>query len=253
MPHSRVWDESAPNGALAAADTIDTIFQQLKTDIRERLVDAGLVNFATGDPVGFDKIVMAAAISYVVAGATRLEFRANDGTTVNMTLYNNGDVGIRGLLQITGGVSTVLLLATGLATLQGGLVVTPTGTASIQCPATFTDNVTLTGGQGVITPVTVAASTAALTVDWDSGNNVHIVLTANCTFTFSNPRAGGVYLLRLTQDVTGSRIVTWPASVKWPAGAAAPTLTTTASRTDVVTLYYDGTNYMGVPSGFGYV
>ena len=48
------------------------------------------------------------------------------------------------------------------------------------------------------------------------------------------------------QDSVGSRTATFPASVKW-AGGTAPTLTTTATTgTDILTLFYDGTNYFCV-------
>jgi hypothetical protein len=48
--------------------------------------------------------------------------------------------------------------------------------------------------------------------------------------------------LKVIQDATGSRAVTWPASVKWPSGTA-PTLSTAANAIDIVTFYYDGTSY----------
>ena len=76
-------------------------------------------------------------------------------------------------------------------------------------------------------------SSTALTINWNNGN---------CTFTFTNPQAGGRYLLELLQDATGSRTITLPAAVKHPS-ATAPTLTTTAGRTDFLTLYYNGTSY----------
>jgi hypothetical protein len=93
-------------------------------------------------------------------------------------------------------------------------------------------------------------SSTALTLNLRNGNAQKIVLTGNCTFTFSNPSVGYPYVLRLVQDGTGSRTVTWPANVKWPGGTA-PTLTTTASATDLVNIYYDGTNYYG-SSALGY-
>lgn len=65
----------------------------------------------------------------------------------------------------------------------------------------------------------------------------------NATFTFSNPpKAGTLITIVLVQDGTGSRTVTWPATVKW-SGGTAPTLTTTASKRDVFTFVYDGSNY----------
>lgn len=90
-------------------------------------------------------------------------------------------------------------------------------------------------------------SGAAFTVNWNSGALQKITLNNNCTFTFTALPQVGKLVLYLTQDGTGSRTVTWPASVKWT-GAAAPTLTTTAGATDIVTFIWDGTNYWGVLS-----
>jgi hypothetical protein len=87
-------------------------------------------------------------------------------------------------------------------------------------------------------------SSTALTVNFNNGGNQKVTLTGNCTFTFSNPVAGETYLIKLVQDGAGSHTATWPAAVKWPA-ATAPTLTTTASAIDIVSFYYDGTNYFG--------
>ena len=75
------------------------------------------------------------------------------------------------------------------------------------------------------------ASGATATIDLVNGNVHTVLMTANCTFTFSNPIASddcSSFTLILTQDGTGSRTVTWPASVKWPGGDA-PLLTTTAT------------------------
>ena len=82
------------------------------------------------------------------------------------------------------------------------------------------------------------------TLDFTNGYSQKSTLTGNVTFTFSNPISGQAYVLKLVQDGTGSRTVTWPAAVKW-SGGTAPTLTTTASKTDLINLYYDGTNYFG--------
>jgi hypothetical protein len=88
-------------------------------------------------------------------------------------------------------------------------------------------------------------SSTADTIDWDAGNTRLSTLTGNCTFTFSNPKDGGRYLIALKQDGTGSRTVTWPSSVKWANGTP-PTLTTTAGHVDVVTLvYYAGLGASG--------
>jgi hypothetical protein len=56
---------------------------------------------------------------------------------------------------------------------------------------------------------------------------------ANMTAAFANPFDGAELILVIKQDATGSRTMTWGASV-----LAGPTLTTTASKTDVISLVY---------------
>ncbi len=98
-----------------------------------------------------------------------------------------------------------------------------------------------------------ASSGSSYTIDLENGNVYEVTLTANCTFTFSNPPAsgkGGSFTLLLKQDATGERTVTWPASVKW-AGGTAPTLTTVASSIDILTFITTdaGTAWYGFLSG----
>jgi hypothetical protein len=101
----------------------------------------------------------------------------------------------------------------------------------------------------VNTKVLLAGSVYSLTdgstiaVDWSNGATQSVTLGATGrTVTFANPVAGQVYRLIIKQDSTGSRtITTWP-TIKW-AGGSAPTLTTAASKADIVTLLYDGASY----------
>ena len=72
----------------------------------------------------------------------------------------------------------------------------------------------------------------------------------NGTITFSGAVAGQTFVLFLKQDGTGSRTVTWP-TIKW-AGTVAPTLTTTANRTDIIAITYDGADYYGTVVGQNY-
>jgi hypothetical protein len=88
----------------------------------------------------------------------------------------------------------------------------------------------------------------AYALDWNSGQKQVITLTGNVTLSFTAPSVGvGNFLLRIVQDVTGSRTITWPAGVKWPGGTA-PTLTTAGGGEDIVSLYYNGTDYYAVAS-----
>jgi len=87
-------------------------------------------------------------------------------------------------------------------------------------------------------------SSTADTIDWGVSNKQKSTLTDNCTFTFTAPSGPCSLVLKLVQDGTGSRTVTWPSAVHWPSGVA-PTLTTTANKVDIITFYYDGTTYFG--------
>ncbi len=99
----------------------------------------------------------------------------------------------------------------------------------------------------VDTPIAMNAagnSGTTITLDFDRMITQAVTMTDNCTFTFDNPSSGGTYLVKLTQGGAGSFTATWPASVKW-VGGAAPTLTTAVGAIDIVTFFYDGTNYFG--------
>lgn len=254
MPHSAAWDETAPNGATTAASDIDLVIRNLKRDIRERLVNAGLVDFATDDPVGFDLIRMLGATPYVIGGSSSLEFRNVDGTTVNMRINAAGNVEFRTNINVAASVFAVLLTLTGLASFNGGLTVAAAQTAEFNGPVSMKDTVTVDTGQANIVPQAGITSGVGDTIDFNQGNNVHLTLAHNpVTLTLANPRAGAHYFIKLIQDATGSRTVVWPANVIWPANAAAPTLTTTALAFDTFALYYDGTNYIAQACAFGYV
>ncbi|MHA1883082.1 MAG: hypothetical protein ACTSUO_08560 [Candidatus Thorarchaeota archaeon] len=87
-------------------------------------------------------------------------------------------------------------------------------------------------------------SGTTVTIDWTKGNKQKLTLTDDCTFTFVSPSGPCNLVLKLVQDNTGGRTVTWPASVKWPASTP-PVLSTGANKVDIICFYFDGTNYYG--------
>jgi len=83
------------------------------------------------------------------------------------------------------------------------------------------------------------------TIDWGLGNKFYFTFGSQSdTFTFTAPDGPCNLVLVLKQDGTGSREATWPESVMWPSGTA-PTLTTDDSSIDIISFFYDGTNYFG--------
>jgi hypothetical protein len=102
-----------------------------------------------------------------------------------------------------------------------------------------------TNSTKVIAPDQLVAAAApqtltdGATISWDmaAGFNAKVTIAGNRTLaTPTNPKVGLTYSLAVIQDGTGSRTMTWPASFDWGT-TGAPTLTTTASKRDRITLF----------------
>ncbi len=93
------------------------------------------------------------------------------------------------------------------------------------------------------------ADAPTIAVDWSKGNTQAVTLGGTRVLVFSGGQKGERYTLILKQDATGSRSVTWPASVRWPGGPPqtrgrpANILTTTANKADYITFFYNGVSY----------
>jgi hypothetical protein len=88
------------------------------------------------------------------------------------------------------------------------------------------------------------ALTDAATISWDVGQAENASITLGGSRTMAAPtnlEDGGIYTLRVKQDGTGSRTITWNAVFKW-AASTAPTLTATAAGLDILQFISDGTN-----------
>jgi hypothetical protein len=99
------------------------------------------------------------------------------------------------------------------------------------------------------TVTTNASVSSTYAVDLSTANVFKLTLTGNTTFSFTNPAASGTstyFTMIITQDATGSRTGTWPASVLWPNGST-PALSTGASKTDILNFITvnGGTTYYG--------
>lgn len=93
--------------------------------------------------------------------------------------------------------------------------------------------------------IQTATDQATVTFDLSAGNVHKVTLAGNRTLALSNEKVGQVFFLRLIQDGTGNRTVTWFSTIKW-AGGTAPVLTTTASKEDVIGFIVTSAgNYLG--------
>lgn len=79
---------------------------------------------------------------------------------------------------------------------------------------------------------TPSAATTA-TLDLALSNQQYITMPAgNITIAVSNGTNNQIFIVSVTQDSVGSRLVTWFSTIRW-AGGSPPTLTTTANKRDI--------------------
>lgn len=82
--------------------------------------------------------------------------------------------------------------------------------------------------------------TGAQTVDWNNGQKQKFTISGATTITFTPPQGASNLVLKLINP--GSDIA-WGTTILW-AGGVTPSWSTTG--TDLLSLYYDGTNYYGM-------
>jgi hypothetical protein len=164
-----------------------------------------------------------------------------------------------GILKATAGVISAATAGTDYVAISGalgtpssGTVTNLTGTASININGTVGATTASTGAFTSISSSTsttikdlretIATVTYASTITPDVANGTvqKVTLTGNVTFSaFANPVTGQSLTLIITQDATGSRLLT--STMKF--SGASKTLSTAANSIDIMTVFYDGTNY----------
>lgn len=109
-------------------------------------------------------------------------------------------------------------------------VFAPDASNHVTNPVTFT--------QAVTAGVSVLAFAATITINAQTGGHFRVTLTGNTTFAAPlNPADGQKITIEPVQDATGSRTAAWNAAFNF-GSAGAPTLTTTASKRDLLGFVY---------------
>ena len=164
-----------------------------------------------------------------------------------------------GILKATAGVISAATAGTDYVAISGalgtpssGTVTNLTGTASININGTVGATTPTTGAFTSISSSTsttikdlretIATVTYASTITPNVANGTvqTVTLTGNVTFSaFASPVTGQSLTLIIVQDATGSRTLT--STMKF--SGASKTLSTAANSIDIMTVFYDGTNY----------
>jgi hypothetical protein len=245
----------------------------------------GTNTMVIGSSITTPAVIQAADLASGSVAASSLTIRGGDGNSGNVNAgalilrggnYSSSNAGAGANVTITGGS------ATGTGTGNGGNVVISGGTTaagsaggyiSFSTAATtgaVTERMRVTPSGSITTSVgssldfgsrytelnSTLTATATTNIDCSLGNVTTVTMSASITsLTFSNiPASGRAYTITLilTQDATGGRSITWPASVKW-AGGVAPSLSA-ASKTDIVSLLTKdgGTTWFGFIGGLNF-
>jgi len=108
-------------------------------------------------------------------------------------------------------------------------------------------NSTVTFNAGFNERVNALTSSSTITVNCATARVHTVTLGTNTEFNITNLPTGGTCTIIITQDGTGSRTATFgtdgSAAVKFPSGSSV--LSTGANDIDVVSIFNDGTNFLG--------
>jgi hypothetical protein len=159
----------------------------------------------------------------------------------------SGIVSITGPLNLTGNMNMIgNKNMTGSLNMAGNIVYTTTGSLINPTFQNYKETVNLG-----------TSSTSSYVINCNTGNNFNVTLaTATTAFTFINVPATGTLEninLFLTQDNSGGRLATWPASVSF-GNPSTPVLSTTGNATDIIALttFSGGSKWFGFLAGKGF-
>jgi len=172
--------------------------------------------------------------------------------TITPNLFGSSAAGV---VPASGGGTTNFLRADGTWAATSGASSSSTNTwTATQTFSGSTNNPSVAFGNSYTETQGTVTAASTTTIDCSVANNFTVSLAASITtLSFTNvPSSGRNYSvsLFLRQDATGGKTVTWPGTVRWPGGSA-PVLTSTANKTDVISLvtYDGGTTWLAFVAG----
>jgi hypothetical protein len=186
---------------------------------------AGNVGIGTSSPVSTSKLTVNGSIS---VNGSDTNFGAGGQRAVIDYTTNVARIG-----AVSGGVATGTAVAFYVGSNAGG------GAEAARFDSVGSLNLSGSYTEGV---VAIGNSGTAQTLSLASGTVQTVTMTGNCTFTMPTNVAGKSFIL-IVSSGSGGFTGTFT-SVKWPNNTA-PTLTTTATRWDILTFVANGTSWYG--------
>ena len=130
------------------------------------------------------------------------------------------------------------------------ITIQPQGTGEIAMNGTVAMNGIVKFKSGYIEEINSLTSSSTITVDCSLKPVHKVTLSSNTQFVISNLPTGSTVTIIVRQDGVGSRTAMFgtdgSTAVKFAGGVS--TLSTAAAAIDIVTVFNDGTSYLGVVS-----
>lgn len=188
-------------------------------------------------------VAAATAADYYYLGGTDVAVAdGGTGRSTSTTAYGllaAGTTATGAQQTLAAGATTEILVGGGASALPSWTTATGSG-APVRATSPTVTNPTITNYTESV--VAIGDSGTSQTLALTNGTVQTCTLTGNCTFTMPTATAGKSFILYLKTGA-GSFTAAFT-SVKWPNGTA-PTITTTASRMDILSFVADGTNWYG--------
>jgi len=170
-----------------------------------------------------------------------------DGTQLTITTIADGEFLKRSGTNITSGVPSGTTDTEAVQDIVGALFIDNSDLDLTYDDGAGTVVATIKPGAAPLSPVTVTLTDAA-TITWATGgarqNNAKVTLGGNRTLDITGEVDGATGLLIVKQDGSGGRSLTLPgSSLVINDGGGAVTLSTGPNDVDILTWYYDGTNF----------
>ncbi len=153
-----------------------------------------------------------------------LHWDAASGAWINQTQAEAGWSGGGGSGDVSGPASST---DNGIAKFDG-----TTGKVLQSSAVTIDDGTDKIHTKATAGAIQTDADAATITFDMDVADVHQVTLGGDRTLAVTNVSVGQRFLIRVTQDSTGGRTVTWWSGIRWPGGSV-PNLSTGANKTDV--------------------
>ena len=192
----------------------------------------------------------AVAATSIALGGVSVSADANELNILDGVTSTTAELNILDGVTSTASELNILDGVTSTAAELNYLDIAALGTSAASKAVTADANGVVRFSGGIAEKVVTLTSGTTVALDINDGTIYTITLGHNIgTFNWSNPGAGSGFILKITQDGTGGRSITWPTGLKW-AGDVAPTLSAAANAVDVFTFFHvTGTVYYGFTAG----